>query len=65
MSPYALYLGLYSLLVFALALAAYLLNVPGAWVVGGAILLIGLGLGVAALKATPVEPASRDDAPES
>ncbi|MBX6332441.1 MAG: hypothetical protein IRY91_11390 [Gemmatimonadaceae bacterium] len=44
MSPLALYLVGYLIVVLGLAAAAYLLNVPLTWIVIGVVVLIGLGI---------------------
>lgn len=44
MSSFATYLIGFIILIVGLALAAYLLNVPGMWIAVGVIVLVGIGV---------------------
>jgi uncharacterized membrane protein YiaA len=44
MSSFGTYLVGFIILIVGLALAAYLLNVPGTWIAVGVIVLIGIGI---------------------
>jgi hypothetical protein len=44
MSAFGTYLLGFIILIAGLALAAHLLNVPGLWIVAGAIVMIGIGI---------------------
>ena len=59
MSSFATYLIGFIVLIIGLALAAYLLNVPAAWIVAGAIVLIGLGILMATSRTKPKDPPVR------
>jgi hypothetical protein len=56
MSSFATYLLGYIIFVIGLAIAAYLLNVPIAWIGVGVIVLIGLGVVTATNKTKPRDP---------
>ncbi len=56
MSSFSTYLLGFVVLVIGLALAAYLLNVPPAWIVVGVIVLIGLGILMATSRTKPRDP---------
>jgi hypothetical protein len=56
MSSFATYLTGFIILIIGLALAAHLLNVPGQWILAGAIVLIGLGVLLATSRTKPKDP---------
>jgi positive regulator of sigma E activity len=56
MSSFATYLIGFIILVIGLAIAAYLLNVPSAWIMVGVIILIGLGVLMATSRTKSRDP---------
>ena len=56
MTSFSTYLIGFIVLIVGLALAAYLLNVPPAWIVVGVIVLIGLGILMATSRTKPRDP---------
>lgn len=56
MSSFATYLLGYIIFVIGLAIGAYLLNVPIAWIGVGVVVLIGLGVVTATNKTKPRDP---------
>ena len=63
MSAFATYLVGFIVLILGLALAAYLLNVPGLWIVAGVIVMIGIGILSATSRTKQRDPAHRDPPP--
>jgi uncharacterized membrane protein AbrB (regulator of aidB expression) len=53
MSSSAVYFAGFSILVLALAFAAYLLNLPLAWIVGGVMAIIGIATFIATRSRKP------------
>jgi uncharacterized membrane protein YiaA len=58
MSAFSTYLIGFIILIVGLAIAAYLLNVPGMWIAVGVIVLIGLGVLMATGRTKPRDPPS-------
>ena len=58
MSSFATYLTGFLIVVIGLAIAAYLLNVPGMWILVGVIVLLGLGILTATSRTKPRDPPS-------
>jgi uncharacterized membrane protein YiaA len=58
MSSFATYLLGFIIFVIGLAVAAYLLHVPGQWIGVGALMLIGLGILTATQRTKPRDPPS-------
>ena len=56
MSSFSTYLIGYFIFIIGLAVAAYLLHVPGQWIGVGALILIGLGILTAAKSTKPRVP---------
>jgi uncharacterized membrane protein YiaA len=56
MSSFSTYLIGYFIFIIGLAIAAYLLHVPGQWIGVGALILIGLGILTAAKSTKPPTP---------
>lgn len=56
MSSFATYLLGYIIFVIGLAIAAYLLNVPGTWIGVGVLCLVGLGVVMATQRTRPRDP---------
>jgi hypothetical protein len=56
MSSFSIYLVGFIVLIIGLAIGAYLLNVPAAWIVVGVIVLLGLGILRATSKTKPRDP---------
>ncbi|HSU94196.1 MAG TPA: hypothetical protein VLI43_10840 [Gemmatimonadaceae bacterium] len=56
MSSFSTYLIGYFIFIIGLAVAAYLLHVPGQWIGVGALILIGLGILTAAKSTKPRDP---------
>ena len=56
MSTFGTYLLGFIILVVALALGAYLLNVPPMWIGVGALFLVGLGVVMATTRTKPRDP---------
>ena len=65
MSSFATYLLGFIILVIGLAIAAYLLNVPAAWIMVGVIVLIGLGVLMATSRTKPRDPQAPPPPPPS
>ncbi len=65
MSAFATYLLGFIILIAGLALAAHLLNVPGLWIVAGAIVMIGVGILTATTRTKTRDPSTfhRDQPP--
>jgi hypothetical protein len=59
MSAFATYIVGFVILILGLALAAYLLNVPGLWILAGVIVLIGAGVVLATSRTKPKDPPAR------
>ena len=56
MSSFSTYIVGFIILVVGLALAAYLLNIPGMWIAVGVIVLIGIGVLMATSRTKPRDP---------
>jgi hypothetical protein len=56
MSSFATYLIGYFIFVIGLAVAAYLLHVPGEWIGVGALILLGLGILTGTQRTKPRDP---------
>ena len=56
MSSFSIYLVGFIVLIVGLAIGAYLLNVPAAWIAVGVIVLLGLGILRATSKTKPRDP---------
>jgi uncharacterized membrane protein YiaA len=56
MSSFSTYIVGFIILVIGLALAAYLLNIPGMWIAVGVIVLIGIGVLMATSRTKPRDP---------
>jgi uncharacterized membrane protein YiaA len=56
MSSFATYLVGFVIVVVGLAIAAYLLNVPGMWILVGVVVLLGLGILTATSRTKPRDP---------
>lgn len=56
MSSFSTYIIGFIILIVGLALAAYLLNVPGMWIAVGVIVLIGIGVLMATSRTKPRDP---------
>jgi len=56
MSSFNTYLLGFIVLILGLAVGAYLLNVPTAWIVVGVIILIGIGILMATSRTKPRDP---------
>jgi hypothetical protein len=56
MSSFATYLTGFVIVVIGLAIAAYLLNVPGMWILVGIVVLLGLGILTATSRTKPRDP---------
>ena len=65
MSSFSTYIVGFIILVIGLALAAYLLNIPGMWIAVGVIVLIGIGVLMATSRTKPRDPpvATRPEGP--
>jgi len=58
MSSFSIYLVGFIVLIIGLAIGAYLLNVPAAWIAVGVIVLLGLGILRATSKTKRRDPPS-------
>ena len=56
MSSFSTYIVGFIILVIGLALAAYLLNIPGMWIAVGVIVLVGIGVLMATSRTKPRDP---------
>ena len=56
MSSFATYLIGFFIIVIGLAIAAYLLDVPGVWILVGVIILLGVGILTATSRTRPRDP---------
>ncbi len=63
MSSFTTYLIGFVILIVGLAFAAYLLNVPGTWIVVGIIVLLGIGILMATNRTKPRDPPAPPSAP--
>lgn len=63
MSAFSTYVIGFVVLIFGLALAAYLLNVPPVWILVGTIVLIGIAIIAAVNRTKPKDPQAPRDAP--
>jgi hypothetical protein len=59
MSTFGTYLLGFIILTVALAVGAYLLNVPPTWIGVGALALIGIGILMATTRTKPRDPPTR------
>lgn len=63
MSAFSTYVIGFVVLIFGLALAAYLLNVPPVWILVGVIVLIGIAIIAAVGRTKSRDPQAPRDAP--
>ena len=56
MSSFTTYVIGFVILVFGLAMAAYLLNVPGMWIAVGVVVALGIGVVTATSKTKMKDP---------
>ncbi len=63
MSSFTTYLIGFVILIVGLAFAAYLLNVPGTWIIVGIIVLLGIGILMATNRTKPRDPPAPPSAP--
>jgi len=63
MSAFSTYVIGFVVLIFGLALAAYLLNVPPVWILVGVVVLVGIAIIAAVNRTKPMDPQAPRDAP--
>ena len=64
MSAFGTYLIGFVIIIIGLVFAAYLLNVPRAWIIAGAIVMIGVGVLTATTRTKHHDPPIRRDPPK-
>jgi hypothetical protein len=65
MSSFSLYVLGYAVLLAGLAYGAHLLNVPRAWILVGALVMIGLGVMSAVTHTKPKDPPQTPPQPDT